>query len=94
MHFLNLIYLLAGFTVLFLNGEFLARGGVCLAKNFKISTLVVGVTMVSLGTSAPELVVSVNAALTDHPCHLAVAVSIVGKELFYCSHIVSTFIWC
>lgn len=67
MHFPNLIYLLAGFVVLFLSGEFLVRGGVCLAKNFKISTLVVGVTVVSLGTSAPELVVSVNAVLTDHP---------------------------
>ena len=67
MHFPNLIYLLAGFMVLLLSGEFLVRGGVCLAKSFKISTLVVGVTVVSLGTSAPELVVSVNAALTDHP---------------------------
>lgn len=84
MHFPNLICLLAGFMVLLLSGEFLVRGGVSLAKNFKISTLVVGVTVVSLGTSAPELVVSVNAALIDHPCHLTVAVSIVGKELFYC----------
>ena len=67
MHFPNLIYLVAGFMVLFLSGEFLVRGGVCLAKKFKISTLVVGVTVVSLGTSAPELVVSVNAVLTDHP---------------------------
>lgn len=94
MHFPNLIYLPAGFMVLFLSGEFLVRGGACLAKNFKISTLVVGVTVVSLGTSAPEPVVSVNAALTGHPCHLTVAVSIVGKELFYCSYIGSTFIWC
>ena len=67
MHCPNLIYLVAGFMVLFLGGEFLVRGGVCLAKKFKISTLVVGVTVVSLGTSAPELVVSVNAALTGHP---------------------------
>jgi len=57
-----LIYLFAGLVLLFAGGEFLVRGGVSLASNFRISTLVVGVTVVSLGTSAPELVVSIDAA--------------------------------
>ena len=61
------IYLLAGFVVLLISGEFLVRGGVALAKNFRISTLVVAVTIVSFGTSAPELFVSVRATLVDHP---------------------------
>jgi cation:H+ antiporter len=45
----------------------LVKGGVCLAKRFKISTLVVGLTIVSLGTSAPELFVSLSAALKGNP---------------------------
>jgi cation:H+ antiporter len=64
---MNVLYLLVGFIILFLSGEFIVRGGVSLARNFRISTLVVGVTVVSFGTSAPELVVSVKAALTNHP---------------------------
>lgn len=57
-----LVYLFAGLVLLFAGGEFLVRGGVSLASNFRISTLVVGVTVVSMGTSAPELVVSIDAA--------------------------------
>jgi cation:H+ antiporter len=62
-----ILYLVAGFILLFASGEFLVRGGVSLASNFKISALVVGVTVVSFGTSAPELVVSMKAAITGHP---------------------------
>jgi len=60
-------YLLAGLALLLLGGEFLVRGGVSLAGHMKISALVVGVTVVSFGTSAPELVVSINANLSNHP---------------------------
>ena len=73
------IYLFAGFAILLLGGEFLVRGGVALSKHFRISTLVVGVTVVSLGTSAPELFVSVRAALVDHP---AIAIgNVVGSNI-------------
>jgi cation:H+ antiporter len=61
------IDLIIGLVLLLAGGEFLVRGGVSLASNFRISTLVVGVTVVSLGTSAPELVVSMDAALSGHP---------------------------
>lgn len=61
------LYLIAGLLILIAGGEFLVRGGVSLAGHLRISTMVVGVTVVSLGTSAPELVVSLNAALSGHP---------------------------
>jgi cation:H+ antiporter len=61
------LYLIAGLILLLAGGEFLVRGGVSLAGHFKISALVVGVTVVSFGTSAPELVVSLDAALSGHP---------------------------
>lgn len=60
---MDYLILLAGFVVLLISGDFLVRGGVSLARHFRISTLVVGLTVVSLGTSAPELMVSLKAAL-------------------------------
>ena len=50
-----------GFLLLFLGGELLVRGSVALAIRMKISTLVVGMTVVSFATSSPEIFVSVNA---------------------------------
>ncbi len=53
--------LLLGFVLLFFGGELLVRGSVFLALKMKISTLVVGMTVVSFATSAPELFVSMQA---------------------------------
>ena len=61
------LLLISGLALLLIGGEFLVRGGVSLAGHLKISALVVGVTVVSFGTSAPELVVSLDAALSGHP---------------------------
>lgn len=58
------IFIILGLVFLVLSGNYLVKGGVELANHFKISTLVVGVTIVSFGTSAPELIVSVDAAVT------------------------------
>ncbi|HDR89875.1 MAG TPA: calcium/sodium antiporter [Bacteroidetes bacterium] len=63
----DLFSLILGLVLLLFSGEFLVRGGTSLARNFRVSNLVIGVTVVSLGTSAPELVVSIDAALTGHP---------------------------
>ncbi|MCK5820330.1 MAG: calcium/sodium antiporter [Bacteroidales bacterium] len=62
---MDYLILIIGFVVLLVSGDFLVRGGVSLARHFRISTLVVGLTVVSLGTSAPELMVSLKAALTN-----------------------------
>lgn len=59
-------FLIYGILILVISGDILVRGSVSLARFFKISTLIVGVTVVSFGTSAPELIVSINAALTGH----------------------------
>jgi cation:H+ antiporter len=57
----------AGLIVLLLGGDFLVRGAVSLAHRLDISTLIIGLTVVALGTSAPELVVSVEAVLAESP---------------------------
>ena len=64
---MTLVVLLAGLALLLLSGQFLVRGSVCLANHLKISKLVVGLTVVSFGTSAPELVISLEAAALGHP---------------------------
>ncbi|MEM8671478.1 MAG: calcium/sodium antiporter [Planctomycetota bacterium] len=56
-----------GLVLLVGGGEFLVRGAARLAAAFKISPLVIGLTVVAFGTSAPELGVSLQAALTDKP---------------------------
>lgn len=62
----DLLWLLLGFLLLISCGELLVKGGVALAYKARLSTLVVGMTVVSLGTSAPELLVSLKAAMTDY----------------------------
>ncbi len=64
---MTFVMLLAGLALLLLSGEFLVRGGVSLAGHFRLSPMVVGLTIVSFGTSAPELVVSLDAAIEGHP---------------------------
>jgi len=57
---------LAGLIMLYLGGEALVKGAVSLALKLKISTLVVGMTIVSCATSTPELLVSLGAAIKGH----------------------------
>jgi cation:H+ antiporter len=73
------IQLLIGLAVLLISGHFLVSGSVELAKRFGVSTLIIGVTVVSLGTSAPELFVSLRAALLDHP-EIAIG-NVVGSNI-------------
>ena len=64
-----MMYLLAagGLMLLLGGGELLVRGAVGLAQSFGVAPLVIGLTVVAFGTSAPELVVCLEAALGDHP---------------------------
>lgn len=64
---MDYFYLILGFIVLLISGDLLVKSGVSLSSHFRVSTMVIGVTVISLGTSAPELVVSIGAALKGHP---------------------------
>ena len=57
------IQLVGGFILLFLGGEGLVRGAVSLAQRLNVSPLLIGATVVAFGTSMPELVVTLQAAL-------------------------------
>ncbi|MEX2595481.1 MAG: sodium:calcium antiporter, partial [Salibacteraceae bacterium] len=60
---LGWLSLIGGLATLIAGGEFLVRSAVRLAIYLRVSSMVIGLTVVSLGTSFPELVVSVGAAL-------------------------------
>lgn len=59
--------MLFGFALLVIGGEFLVRASVALSLKFKVSKMVIGLTVVSFATSFPELLVSLNAALNGSP---------------------------
>lgn len=56
-----------GFVLLIVGGELLVRGAVRLAERAGLSQLLIGLTIVGFGTSSPELVASVGAALQGYP---------------------------
>lgn len=60
---MSIFYIIAGFLLLVVGGDFLVKSSVGLSFKLKLSKLIIGMTVVSFATSAPELLVSLNAAL-------------------------------
>ena len=60
---MSILYILIGLILLVVGGEFLVRSSVALSFRLHLSKMVIGLTVVSFATSAPELIVSVQAAL-------------------------------
>lgn len=73
------LLILGGLVLLIVGGELLVRGSVRVAERLGLSPLVIGLTLVGFGTSTPELVTSVQAALIDAP-GIAVG-NIVGSNI-------------
>ena len=73
------LLLILGIVVLLLGGECLVRSAVGLNMKFKLSPLLIGTTVVSFGTSAPELIVSINAVL-DGNSQIAVG-NVIGSNV-------------
>ncbi len=63
---MDFLILLLGLAVLVIGGEFLVKGAVGISNKLKISPLVIGMTVVAFGTSAPELIVSLESALNGN----------------------------
>jgi len=77
---INLIELLSGLVLLILGAELMVRAAVRLAERLHVRPLIIGLTIVALGSSAPQMTVSLQAALTDNP-DIAVG-SVVGSGIF------------
>lgn len=77
---IELLMLVGGLALLTLGAEILVRGASALAAAAGVSPLVIGLTVVAYGTSAPELVVSALSAIRDQP-DIAIG-NVVGSNLF------------
>ncbi|MCU0730510.1 MAG: calcium/sodium antiporter [Hyphomonas sp.] len=64
---MTILLLIVGLVFLVAGGELLVRGAVQLAQKFRISPLLIGLTLVGFGTSTPELVTSLQAAFAGSP---------------------------
>ncbi len=75
----SLLLLALGIVILIVSGDFLVRGAAALARKWGIPALIVGLTIVAFGTSAPELVVAVQAVLKN-ASELAIG-NVVGSNI-------------
>jgi len=76
---MDFFWLVLGLVILIFSGDYLVKGAVGVAEKFKISPLVIGMTVVSFGTSAPELFVSIKAAWEGSP-DLAIG-NVIGSNI-------------
>ena len=77
---LNFLFLIIGFIVLIYGANILVDSASALAKKLNVPTIVIGLTIVAFGTSAPELVVNIFAAI-DHNSNIALG-NVVGSNIF------------
>lgn len=78
--FFNLLLVGVGFVLLIKGADFLVNGASSLAKRFNISDIAIGLTVVAMGTSAPELVVNIISGGTEN--HDLVFGNIIGSNIF------------
>lgn len=77
---LDFVFLIAGFFALIKGADWFVEGSAALAKRFKVPGVIIGLTIVAMGTSAPELAVSTSAALAGSN-EIAVS-NVIGSNLF------------
>lgn len=77
---MNIVFLLSGLVLILLGANMLTDGSAALARRWGVSDLVVGLTVVAFGTSAPEFVISVLSAVNGNP-ELAIG-NVVGSNIF------------
>ena len=76
---MSIFYVIVGLILLVIGGEFLVRASISLSFKLHISKMVIGMTVVSFATSAPELLVSLQAALAGSP---AIAINnVIGSNI-------------
>ena len=77
---ISALFMLLGLVLLYFGAEGLVRGSASLALRFGMTPLMVGLTIVAFGTSAPELVVSIKSALSNYG-NIAIG-NVVGSNIF------------
>ena len=64
---MNFLLIISGFILLILGGNWLLKSAVSISLGLKIPKIIIGMTVVSFATSAPELIVSINSAVNGYP---------------------------
>lgn len=77
---MNILFLVGGLVLILLGANGLTDGAASVAKQFRIPSIVIGLTIVAFGTSAPELTVSVSSALKGS-ADIAIG-NVVGSNIF------------
>ena len=77
---LDIVWLVVGLVLILAGANFLTDGASSVAKRLGVSDLIIGLTVVAFGTSAPELSISIVAAI-NHNAELAVG-NVVGSNIF------------
>lgn len=80
MSFWTIILLILGFVLLIKGADFFVDGASAVAKQFNVPTMIIGLTIIALGTSLPELAVSVKSSF-DGNNSLAIS-NVVGSNMF------------
>ena len=76
---MSILWVILGLVLLVVGGDFLVKASIALSFKLNISKMVIGMTVVSFATSAPELLVSIQAALNNAP---AIAINnVVGSNI-------------
>ncbi len=76
---MDIIYIAIGLVLLVFGGDWLLKAAVAFSMQLKIPKMVIGMTVVSFATSAPELIVSLKSALSGHP-DLAIG-NVIGSNI-------------
>ena len=85
---LAILFLLIGFVFLVKGADIFVEGSSSIAKKFKVPSIIIGLTIVALGTSLPELVTSVTAAKRGN-AGIAIG-NIVGSNIFNILFVIGT----
>ena len=82
--FINILLVAVGFVLLIKGADFLVNGASSLAKRFNVSDIAIGLTVVAMGTSAPELVVNIisGTVTSDEGTNDIVFGNIIGSNIF------------
>ena len=76
----NIVLLIVGFVLLIKGADFFVEGASGFARKFGISELIIGLTIVAMGTSAPEAAVSITGAISGN-ADISIG-NVVGSNLF------------
>ena len=76
---MNFLLIFGGFILLILGGNWLLKSAVSISLRLQIPKIVIGMTVVSFATSAPELIVSIKSALEGYP-DLAIG-NVIGSNI-------------